>query len=104
MPFLDTRDLEAVERRPGWVGRTFHSQHMTFAQWRFTAGSTIHPPSPPQEEVWQVIEGELEVSVGEVTQRAGPGMVAIVPSGAEHEVLALTDGFAVVADHPRRWD
>jgi quercetin dioxygenase-like cupin family protein len=102
MPFLDTRDIAAVERRPGWLGRTFHSEHMTFAQWRFTAGSTIHRHSHPQEEVWQVIEGELEVTVGDETQRAGPGMVAIVPGDTEHEVLAITDGFAVVVDHPRR--
>ena len=27
----------------------------------------------PQEEVWQVLEGQLEVTVGEETQVAGPG-------------------------------
>jgi hypothetical protein len=25
MPFLDTREIEPHERRPGWRGRTFHS-------------------------------------------------------------------------------
>jgi quercetin dioxygenase-like cupin family protein len=102
MPFLDTADLEPYERRPGWIGRTFHSPSMTFAHWDFRAGADIHEHSHPQEEVWQVIEGELEVTIAGETQVAGPGMVAIVPAGAAHSVRALTDGKAIVVDWPVR--
>jgi quercetin dioxygenase-like cupin family protein len=102
MPFLDTADLEAIERRPGWIGRTFHSPSMTFAHWTFTAGSWIHEHGHPQEEVWQVLEGELEVTVGDETKVAGPGMVAIVPAGVTHSVRALSDGRAIVTDWPVR--
>ena len=52
---------------------------MTFAHYEFDAGSTIHEHHHEQEEVWNVIEGELEVTVDGVAQVAGPGMVAIVP-------------------------
>jgi quercetin dioxygenase-like cupin family protein len=102
MPFLDTNAMEPYERRPGWRGRTFHSPSMTFAHWSFDAGSSIHEHGHPQEEVWQVLEGQLEVTVGEETQVAGPGMVAIVPSGVAHSVRALTDGKAIVTDWPLR--
>ena len=102
MPFVDVRQIDPVERRPGWRGRTFHSPSMTFAHWEFDAGSTIHEHGHPQEEVWQVIEGELEVTVGGETQVAGPGMAAIVPAGVSHSVRAITDGRAIVTDWPVR--
>jgi quercetin dioxygenase-like cupin family protein len=92
--------IEPYERRPGWRGRTFHSPSMTFAHWEFDAGSSIHEHGHPQEEVWQVIEGQLQVTVGAETQVARPGMVAIVPAGVTHAVVAITDGRATVTDWP----
>ena len=79
MPFLDTNALPQDERRPGWLDRYFHSPTLTFAHWEFKAGADIHAHSHEQEEVWQVLEGELEVTIGEEIQGAGPGMVAVVP-------------------------
>lgn len=102
MPFIDTNELEIVEPLPGWKGRFFHSQHMIFGSYRVAAGSSIHEHSHPNEEVWQVIEGELEVTIDGVTRVAGPGCVALVPSNARHSVRALTDGRALVANHPLR--
>jgi quercetin dioxygenase-like cupin family protein len=71
--FVDPSTLEVVERRPGWFGRSFDSPNMTFAHYEFTAGSTIHEHSHPQEEVWEVVEGELEITIDGVTQSAGRG-------------------------------
>ena len=53
-------------------------------------------------EVWEVIEGELSVTIAGETQVAGPGMVAIVPADTPHSVVALTDGRAIVIDYPLR--
>ena len=102
MPFIDTHEIAAVEKRPGWRGRIFSSPSMTFAHWDFTAGAAIHEHGHPQEEVWHIIEGELEVTIAGETRRAGPGMVAIVPAETTHSVVALTDGKAIVADWPLR--
>jgi quercetin dioxygenase-like cupin family protein len=54
--------------------------------------------------VWIVVEGELEVTVAGETRRAGPGCVAVVPPDARHSVKALTEGRAIVANHPVRHD
>ena len=102
MPFIDTNDLELTEKRPGWFGRIFSSPSMTFADWRFVAGAEIHEHGHQQEEVWQVLEGELAVTIDGVTAIAGPGMAAIVPAHTRHSVVARTDGRALVADHPSR--
>ena len=102
MPFLDANQLPQDERRPGWLGRYFHSSNLTFAHWGFKAGADIHAHSHEQEEVWQVLEGELSVTIGAETQIAGPGMVAVVPPHTAHAVVALTDGRAIVTDFPLR--
>jgi quercetin dioxygenase-like cupin family protein len=104
VPLIDTRQLTVIQKRPGWRGRLFHSPSMTFAHWDFEAGSTIHEHAHDQEEVWHVLEGELEVTIDGVAQVAGPGVVAIVPAKTSHAVRALSDGKAIVVDYPLRPD
>jgi len=102
MPFIDTRTLDVIERLPGWYGRYFHSPSMTFAHYDFIRGSSIHEHFHPQEEVYEVTEGELEVTIGGVAQIARAGIVAIVPGNVPHSVKALTDGKAIIIDYPLR--
>lgn len=104
MPFVDTNELKVIERLPGWKGRYFHSKNMTFAHYDFKAGSSIHEHFHPEEEVYEVFEGELEVTIDGDSQIAKPGVVAIVPSNSRHSVTALTDGRLIVVDHPARPD
>ena len=104
MPFVDTNGLQVIERLPGWKGRYFHSASMTFAHYEFAAGSSIHEHFHPEEEVYEVIEGELEVTIDGRSQTAKPGLVAIVPANSRHSVRALTDGRLIVVDHPVRPD
>ena len=102
MPFIDTSELRVREPLPGWKGRFFHSENMTFAHYTIDAGSSIHEHHHPNEEVWIVLEGEMEFSIGGVTRMVGPGAVAVVPSDTPHSVKALTSGRAIVANHPVR--
>jgi quercetin dioxygenase-like cupin family protein len=102
MPFVDTNALKVFERLPGWMGRYFHTSSMTFAHYDFTAGSSIHEHFHPEEEVYEVIEGELEVTVEGETQIARPGLVAIIPPNCRHSVRARTNGRLIVVDHPSR--
>jgi quercetin dioxygenase-like cupin family protein len=104
MPFIDTHSLVVIERLPGWYGRYFHSQSMTFAHYDFKRDSSIHEHFHPQEEVYEVIEGELEVTIDGEARIAQPGVVAVVPSYVRHSVKALTDGRAIIVDYPQRRD
>ena len=104
MPFIDTSTLAVIERLPGWHGRYFHSPSMTFAHYDFVRGSSIHEHAHLQEEVYEVIEGELEMTIDGVAQIARPGLVAIVPANVRHSVKALTDGRAIIVDYPVRRD
>jgi quercetin dioxygenase-like cupin family protein len=102
VPFVDTGKLKVVERLPGWFGRYFHSSSMTIAHYNFTRGATIHEHFHPEEEIYEVIEGELELTIDGEVQIARPGVVGIVPASARHSVRALTDGRVIIVDHPRR--
>jgi quercetin dioxygenase-like cupin family protein len=102
MPFVDTRQLPAVERLPGWRGRYFDSPSMTFAHYEFDQGASIHEHFHPQEEVYEVVEGELELTIAGVTRRVVPGLVGIVPSNTPHSVRAVTSGKLIVVDYPLR--
>jgi quercetin dioxygenase-like cupin family protein len=103
MTFIDTNHLSVKEPRAGWKGRFFHSQNMTFAYYAVAAGAWIHEHSLPNDEVWNVIDGELEIKIAAETQVAGPGCAVVVPPDTPHAVKALTDVRAIVVDYPRRY-
>jgi len=102
MAFIETRELPVIVRKPGWRGRFFDSPSMSFVQYEFDAGASIHEHFHPHEEVWQIVEGELDITVDGVTRRVGPSSVAIVPSNTKHSAIAVTDGRAFIVDHPLR--
>ncbi|HEX5425144.1 MAG TPA: cupin domain-containing protein [Candidatus Acidoferrales bacterium] len=102
MPFLYTSSLRRIERLPGCHGRYFHSTNMTFAHYDFVEGAAIHEHFHPEEEVYEVVEGELEITTEGVTKIVRAGIVTIVPRNAQHSVKVLTDGRAIIVDHPPR--
>jgi quercetin dioxygenase-like cupin family protein len=77
MSSIEVGELEVREPRPGWRGRLFHSDHMTFAYYEIEAGSEVHLHHHPQEEVWHVVEGELELP----GDREQPGRRRMAASG-----------------------
>jgi quercetin dioxygenase-like cupin family protein len=102
VPFVDPELLEAHEPRPGWTGRFFHSAQMTFAYYAIAAGADVPAHVHPYEEVWHVVEGALEVTVGAETRVLHAGAAAVVPAGERHSVRAVEATRAIVVDHPVR--
>jgi len=100
--FIDTSKLPTIERLPGWRGRYFDSPSMTFAHYEFDAGSSIHEHFHAQEEVYHIIEGELELTIDGVTRRLGPGFVGVVPPNTPHSIRAVSSGKVIIVDYPLR--
>jgi len=100
--FIEPQELPVKEPREGWRGRFFHSDNMTFSCYEVVAGSWVHEHQHENEEVWNIIEGRFEVTVDGETREVGAGAAAIVSPNVRHAVKALTDGRAIVVDHPRR--
>lgn len=90
MPLIHPAEMQISEPLPGWKGRFWRSQNMSFAYYDISAGPSIHEHHHPNEEVWTVIEGQLEVTIDGVTQLAGLGSVAVTPANVPHSVRAHT--------------
>ncbi len=103
MPIVDPAELAPRQPLPGWNGRFFHSDHLTFAYYDVDADAVpIHEHRHPQEEVWHVVEGRLAITVDGEEHVVGPGCAAIVPADVPHSTRALTAARAIVVDYPLR--
>ena len=100
--FVDPRALPELLPKPGWHGRFFHSEHMTFAYYDLDPGASLHEHAHPNEEVWHVIEGELELTIGGETRTVAAGCAAIVPPGTTHKIEVQRPCRVIVVDHPVR--
>lgn len=61
---------------PGWSGRFFHTGAMTFAHYELSADATpLHEHRHEQEEVWNVVSGEVELTIAGESTVLGPGAV-----------------------------
>jgi mannose-6-phosphate isomerase-like protein (cupin superfamily) len=95
VPFVDTDELTVLEPRAGWPGRFFDSADMTLAYYTIDSDASVHVHEHAQEEVWHVLDGELEFTLGDATEVLGPGRAVVVPAHERHPVNAL-------ASAPRR--
>jgi len=102
MAFVKVSELPARHPRPGWDSRYFHSEHVTFAVTEIAAGADVHRHHHEQEEIWIVVEGDLEVSIGDETAVVHAGDAAVVPSEVPHSARAVTACRVVVVDYPLR--
>lgn len=102
VPFINIEHLAIKEPRDGWRGRFFHSKKMTFAYYEADAGAWIHEHAHPNDEVWNVVEGRLEITIAGETRIVSAGDAAVVPPNTEHAVKALSAVRAIVVDSPRR--
>jgi mannose-6-phosphate isomerase-like protein (cupin superfamily) len=105
MPFVDPADMRSNERLPGWKGRFFDSDNMSFGVYEIDADAApLHEHHHPQEEVWNVVEGKLALTINGEEFVAEPGCAVIVPPNTPHSARALGTCRAIVVDYPLRSD
>lgn len=103
MGVVDTTSRSVKEPLPGWKGRFFHSERMTFAYYDIEPDAVdLHEHEHPQEEVWHILDGELAVTVDGEEHVAGPGCAVIVPPSVRHSARVVGRCRAIVVDTPRR--
>lgn len=101
-------DLPVREVFPGFRGQFIHTDAVTLAYWIIDAGSPLPEHSHPHEQVVNMFDGELELTVDGVTRTLRGGDVLAIPGGARHSGRALTevrvlDVFAPVREDYRRF-
>jgi len=104
MNFIDLSDVKEKEIVPGFFGKFIHSANTTVAHWRMKAGSTIPSHQHVHEMIVNVIEGKLQLTIGNETKVLEPGMCGIIPSNVQHTAKAITDCYVIDVFYPVRQD
>jgi len=86
--FLDK--LEDFNALPGLKAKVVHSENQTLAFWEIEAGTELPSHSHPHEQIAILTEGEFKLTIEGKESIMKAGMLAIIPSHAEHSGLAVT--------------
>ena len=89
-------DFPAFEISPGRFFRLADSENMTLNLVTFPPHSGFEHHAHPEEQMSVVIEGEMELTLGETTRAVRPGDVFIIPSNVPHSGLTHELGCRVV--------
>jgi mannose-6-phosphate isomerase-like protein (cupin superfamily) len=103
VPLVGDESIFVIEPVRGWTGRLFHSTSMTFGHWEIAEDAAdLHEHHHAQEEVWNVVSGEIALTIDGHEHRLRAGDAAIVPRGVPHSARILGGCRAIVVDHPVR--
>ena len=92
---IDWDAVPATAPYPGVEARRFDGAAMTVVEYRFAPGAAGYPlHSHPEEQLVQVIEGQIDFTVAGATTRLGPGQSAHVAGGIEHGARPAEGGAA----------
>ena len=102
--FVAAHDM--IEKRPveGAVGHIVHGEGLTAAYWEFEAGTMLPEHSHVHEQIVFVVDGRLELTVGDRTQALDAGEAAVIPPNIVHGATALTRCRIVDSFTPKRED
>ena len=104
MTFVRISEIKPNEVLPGFRGRFVHGTGLTVAYWEIAEGSELPMHDHPQEMMINLIEGEMELTVGEETRTVVAGDVVVVPGNVTHGGRALKDCRVIDVWHPVRDD
>ncbi len=102
--FLTVSDIPEKEIVKGFFGRMIHAESVTVAHFFIEKGSVLPEHQHVHEQVTNVLEGELELTVGGETHVCRAGEVAVIPSHVPHSGRALTDCRVLDVFQPVRED
>ena len=84
-------DLPVREVFPGFRGQFVHTDATTLVYWTIAAGATLPEHTHPHEQIVNMFDGELELTVGGLTRTLRAGDVLAIPGGVPHSGRALTE-------------
>jgi len=97
-------DLPVHQMMPGGEVRFVHADSMTLAYWTFEEGAVLKEHSHPHEQVVNLLEGELEFTLGGEIHILVPGSTVVCPPGVSHSGKALKPTRVLDAFCPVRED
>ena len=97
-------DIPSRELRPGFFGKFVHGDKSTMTVWNITAGSVMETHQHPHEQITYILEGELEMRIGNDDYLFTAGATHVISSNTPHSARAITDVKVVDFFAPARDD
>jgi len=97
MAFIHINDYKPIELAPGARARTPYGENVMLSYLELDAGSQIPRHSHPHEQAGMMLQGKLELTVGDESRVCEPGDMFIIPPNTPHAARPV-DGPAVVLD------
>jgi len=97
-------ELPELEIAKGILMRAVNTQTVTVAHVKLAAGSILSEHAHYHEQVVNVIEGELELTVDGKPYSLVPGKVMVLPPNIKHSGRVLSDCRIIDVFHPVRED
>lgn len=95
--FIRIDDYKPIELAAGARARTPYGKHLMLSYLEMDGGSVIPTHSHPHEQGGMLLEGQLELTIGDQTQLCKVGDMFIIPPNTPHAAKAI-GGRAVVLD------
>ena len=97
MPFIDIQSIPAQEVCPACRLRTPYGENLMLSYLQMEEGAEIPLHHHPHEQGGMLLEGKLELTIGDQTRIVLPRSMFIIPPGVPHRAVAI-DGPALVLD------
>lgn len=97
MPFIDIKSMAATEVCPGCHLRTPHGENLMLSYLEMDANAEIPLHDHPHEQGGIVLEGKIQLTIGDETRTLSPGSMFFIPANIPHRATAL-DAPAIVLD------
>jgi quercetin dioxygenase-like cupin family protein len=97
MGFINIHDFEAIEPVPGCRMRTPFGEHLMLSYLEMDEGAEIPLHSHPHEQGGMLLQGQMQLTIGEETRLCQPGSMYLIPPNTPHRAVAV-GGPALVLD------
>ncbi|GAA2134195.1 cupin domain-containing protein [Kitasatospora kazusensis] len=92
---LDRLDAERAANQGAYL-RFLKERNMSAGLYALSPGDTDTQSPHAQDEIYQVISGRAELTVGDETTTVGRGSVVYVPAGVPHRFHHITEELRVL--------
>lgn len=97
MGFIDLDQCEEINPLPGCRLKAPFGQHIMLSHLKMDAGAEVPFHAHPHEQAGVLLEGKLELTIGDEIRVLKPGDLYLVPGGVQHRAIAL-EGPVLVVD------
>jgi quercetin dioxygenase-like cupin family protein len=104
MNLVDFASIPERQLADGVTAYVVNTAAMTVTHVRFTKGAAVPQHAHFHEQITNVIEGQLELTVNGETAVLTKGKALVLPPNVPHSARALTEVYVIDVFHPARED